>query len=277
MPVEVIDSHTHVVSADIVRYPVAPGIGEEQRWYRDCPVDTEDLLARADGAGVRALALVQAISCYGFDNRYVLDSARAHPGRTVAIGGLRSDDPQAAAALRRDVLEGGARGVRLFAVGGTTAPLDSPAARGVVATAADLDIPVVLLTVAGQVPSVGALVAAFPTVRFVLDHCGFIDLGGDASFSRADALFGLAEARNLHLKVTSMTLRATAHPEALWSTLVSRFGSERLMWGSDYPHTNQPSYGALVDLARETTAGLVDGARADVLAGTARRLWPELG
>jgi predicted TIM-barrel fold metal-dependent hydrolase len=114
-----------------------------------------------------------------------------------------------------------------------------------------------------------------PTARFVLDHCGFADLGGDESFDRAGDLFALASSPNFHLKVSSMSLRATAHPEALWSTLAERFGSERLMWGSDYPHTHEPNYGALVELARTTTSGLNERARIDVLAGTARRLWPE--
>ena len=275
MPVEVIDSHTHVLSADHDRYPVTPGIGEEQSWHREHPVDVEGLLGYADAVGVRALALVQALSCHGYDNRYVLDSARAHPGRTVAIGAVRPDDPHAVESLRRDVIDGGARGVRVFAVGGTTTPLDHPDVRAIVATAGDLDIPVVLLINASQVPSVLDLVSTFPAVRFVLDHCGFADLGGDASFDRAAALFALAESRNLHLKVSSMTLRSTEHPEALWTALAARFGSERLMWGSDYPHTHEPNYAALVELARDTTAGLTERARADVLAGTARRLWPE--
>jgi len=42
---------------------------------------------------------------------------------------------------------------------------------------------VLLITVA-QLPSVLDLVSAFPAVTFVLDHCGFADLGGDASFDR---------------------------------------------------------------------------------------------
>jgi len=275
MLVEVIDSHTHVVSADHVRYPVTPGVGEEQSWHRDHPVDAEGLLALAEAAGVSGLAFVQALSCHGYDNRYVLDSARAHPGRSVAIGAARPDDPHAVAALRRDVIDGGARGVRVFAVGGATGPLDHPEVRAITATAGDLGIPVVLLTNAAQLPSVRNLVTAFPAVSFVLDHCGFADLGGDTSFDRAGELFALSESRNLHLKVSSMTLRSTEHPAVLWSTLVARFGSERLMWGSDYPHTHEPSYAALVELALETSAGLSERARADVLAGTARRLWPE--
>jgi predicted TIM-barrel fold metal-dependent hydrolase len=253
MRFDVIDTHTHVVSTDTVRYPVASEVEGEQGWHRDHPVDTEGLLALADAAGVRGIALVQALSCYGFDSRYVLDSARAHPGRTVAVGSVRPGDPDATATLRRDVTERGARGVRVFAVGGMTAPLDDPDSRAIVVTAADLGIPVVLLIISAQLVAVRALVDEFPSVPFVLDHCGFADLSGDASFSRAADLFALADATNLHLKVSSISLQATEHPEALWATLAARFGSSRLMWGSDYPHTNQPDYAALVELARTTT------------------------
>jgi L-fuconolactonase len=276
MATELIDTHTHVVSRDTVRYPVASEVEGEQGWHRDHPVDTEGLLALADAAGVRGVALVQALSCYGFDSRYVLDSARAHPGRAIAVGSVRVDDADAATMLRRDV-EHGARGVRIFAVGGMTAPLDDPGVRTIVATAADLGIPVVLLIISAGLVSVRPLVDAFPSVPFVLDHCGFVDLGGDARFPAAGELFALADLTNLNLKVSSICLQATEHPEALWATLVARFGSERLMWGSDFPHTNQPSYAALVELARTTTEGLSDDARDEVLAGTARRLWPALG
>ena len=275
MAIEVIDTHTHVVSADTVRYPVASEIEGEQGWHREHAVDTEGLLALADAAGVRGVALVQALSCYGFDSRYVLDSARAHPGRAVAIGSVRAGDPDATATLRRDVTEHGARGVRIFAVGGMTAPLDDPGVRTIVATAGDLGIPVVLLIISAGLASVRALVDEFPSVPFVLDHCGFVDLSGDEFFPRAGEVFALADAPNVHLKVSSISLQATEHPEALWATLVARFGSPRLMWGSDFPHTNQPSYAALVELARATTEGLSDDARREVLSGTARRLWPD--
>ena len=102
MATEVIDTHTHVVSSDTVRYPVASEVEGEQGWHRDHPVDTEGLLALADTAGVRGVALVQALSCYGFDSRYVLDSAREHPGRTIAVSSVPVDDADAATVLRRD-------------------------------------------------------------------------------------------------------------------------------------------------------------------------------
>ena len=273
---DIVDAHTHIVSHDLGRYPINPGVDEEHGWHRDHPVDADELVGLAAAAGVRGVALVQAISCHGYDNRYVLDSARLHPGRTIAIGAVQPDHPGAAASLRRDVIEGGMHGVRLFSVGGATAPLDHPDMRGIVSAAADLGVPVVLLAVASQLPSVRPLVEAFPAVSFVLDHCGFADLGGDASFPRAADLFSLADLANLSCKVSSITLQATEHPRALWAALVSRFGSDRLMWGSDFPHTNQPDYAGLVDLARRTTEGLDPAARADVLGASASRMWPAL-
>ena len=193
----------------------------------------------------------------------------------MAIGVVRPRrSPKAIVSLRRDATRRGARRAG-FSVGGATAPLDRPDVRAITATVGELDIPVVLLITVAQLPSVLDLVRACPAVSFVLDHCGFADLGGDESFDRAPELFALAESRNLHLKVSSMTLRSTEHPEALWSTLAARFGSERLMWGSDYPHTHQPSYAALVELARDTTAGLSEKREQTCSPARCSPLWPE--
>jgi predicted TIM-barrel fold metal-dependent hydrolase len=78
------------------------------------------------------------------------------------------------------------------------------------------------------------------------------------------------------LKVSTINLRSVADPAALWAALVESFGADRLMWGSDHPHTDGPGYAPLVDLARASTAGLAAADRHAVLAGTAVRLWPGL-
>ena len=121
-------------------------------------------------------------------------------------------------------------GVRLFPVGGATASLDHPDVRAITAVAAELAIPVVLLAVAGQIASVRPLVEAFPTVPFVLDHCGFADLSGGTDFSAAGELFALADLANLSCKVSTITLQSTQHPHALGGALGSRFGPARRTW-----------------------------------------------
>lgn len=268
----IVDTHTHVVSSDLDRYPINPGVADEQGWHRDHPIDTEGLLELGAAHGVSSIALVQAISCHGFDNRYVLDSARANPGRTIAVVAADPTKSAMADALRNDVAAG-AQGVRVFSVGGTTASLDDPGVRAVAAAAGDLGIPVVLLAIANQLPSVGPLVSAFPSVRFVLDHCGFVDLS--QAFAQAEPLFALADVANLALKVSSITLQSTDQPAQLWTQLVARFGAERLMWGSDFPHTHEPGYGGLVELARSSTAHLSPADRTAILAATAKGLWPQ--
>jgi predicted TIM-barrel fold metal-dependent hydrolase len=276
MSIAVVDSHTHVVSADRVRYPVTPAVDEELAWHHERPTDVEALLELASQSGVRGVALVQALSCHGYDNRYVLDGAAAHRDHAVAIVAVRLGDPTASEQLRRHGTEDGARGVRLVVANPTSSAIDRTEAGAVVMVADDLDLPVVLLGVAPQLASIPDLVTAFPAVRFVLDHCGFADVSGDTTFPHAADLFALAKFDNLYLKVSSITLRSTAHPEMLWSALVERFGSHRVMWGSDYPHTNGDGYRALVDSARATTDHLASSEQADVLANTASGLWPEL-
>ena len=271
---EIYDTHTHVVSGDVGRYPLVATTDDSQSWHRDRPVDAEELLALADAAGVHQVAFVQAISCYGDDNRYALASARRHHARTVAVGTVSTDHPDAVASLRRDVLEFAMRGVRIFSPDPSAAPFAAPPMRRVVPAAADLAIPVVVLALPHQLASVRMLVTAFPSVSFVLDHCGFADFTGAPPFADADDLFALARATNVVCKVSSINLQATAEPRALWRTLVDRFGSHRLMWGSDHPHTPAPDYATLVDLARTTTDALGRGERTDVLAATAQRIWP---
>jgi L-fuconolactonase len=274
-PLDLIDAHTHVVSGDGDRYPMHSSVGADQEWHRERPVDTDALLSEADAAEVRGVVLVQSLSCHGYDNRYVLDSARRFGGRAVAIGAADPADPDAVASLRREVIEGGMRGVRLSPQGETPS-FDHPSIRALAAEAADLDVPVVLIGGPVQLPSVKRLAAILTTVRFVVDHCGFADLHGDATFPGAGPLLALSESPNVVCKVSSINLQGTAHAQALWSSLVAHFGSERLLWGSDYPHSDGPGYAELVRLACTTTEGLGAREQADVLGGAARRLWPSL-
>lgn len=276
---DVVDAHTHIVSADVARYPLAPpvpGTEQEQDWHRTHPVDAEAMLSLAAAAGVRGVAFVQSISCHGFDNRYVLDAAAAHHGRAIAVGAVHVDDPDAPALVQRLVADHGMHGVRVMAAG-VHEPIDTGAARGVVRAASDTGIPVVLLAIASQLASVPSLVRAFPEVTFVLDHCGFADLTGAPALARAGALLALADSSNVVLKVSSITLQSVPEPASVWPALVSRFGADRLLWGTDHPHTHDRSYAGLVDLARTSTAPLAEPDRALVLAGTARRVWPAFG
>ena len=113
-----IDTHTHVVAADEERYPLDPS-GMTEPWYRDDPCSVERLLSFMDESEVAGAVLVQGISAYGFDNRYALDSARAHPDRCTSVVYLDVAAPDAVATLRGNVRSDGAGGLRWVAFGDT--------------------------------------------------------------------------------------------------------------------------------------------------------------
>src|SRR5436190_20649364 len=75
----VVDTHTHVISPDQVRYPLAPVGGKQSDWSAHHPTDHDTLLRSMDDAGIERAMVVQASTAYGNDNRYAADAVRAHP------------------------------------------------------------------------------------------------------------------------------------------------------------------------------------------------------
>jgi predicted TIM-barrel fold metal-dependent hydrolase len=55
--------------------------------------------------------------------------------------------------------------------------------------------------------------------------------------------------------------------------LAESFGTERILWGSDYPQTAHDTYAGLVDLATTAFAGLSPAEQAAVLWDNTRRLF----
>ena len=231
-----IDTHTHVVADDEERYPLDPS-GMTEPWYRDDPCSVERLLELMDEADVAGAVLVQGISAYGFDNRYALDSARAHPDRCTSVVYLDVTAPDAATTLRSNVRQDGARGLRWVAFGDTQLTEPRLLWDEVVALA----IPVVVTVLAEKLPELHAAIFTLPDVPLALDHCGFADFAQGVP----DALAALTAHRRLHLKVSTIALdRIAEHGDVRdgLAELAACFGSDRLMWGSDYSQTHDRPY-----------------------------------
>src|SRR6266581_787111 len=73
----VIDTHAHVIAPDTKRYPLTPLGGHQSDWSRERPVSFERMIADMDEAGIARAALVQASTCYGYDNSYLADAVAA--------------------------------------------------------------------------------------------------------------------------------------------------------------------------------------------------------
>jgi len=118
-----------------------------------------------------------------------------------------------------------------------------------------------------------------PDLRVVIDHAAKPDIAADAWQPWADGLARLADETQAVCKLSGLLTEAGPAPRPpatrRWSRQVlSCFGAERVMWGSDWPVLELAS--TYADWWHETRAALADldsAGRAAVLGGTARRVY----
>jgi sugar/nucleoside kinase (ribokinase family) len=103
-----IDAHAHLVTDDPAYLAHKP----PEHLMR-----AEDLLDSLHANGLHAAVAVQRAHVYGYDNSYVLDSARHHPDRLRAMCVIDAQAPDADKTVH-DLADRGAAAIRLTAPGG---------------------------------------------------------------------------------------------------------------------------------------------------------------
>ena len=278
----VIDVHPHVISTDVARYPRDPLGGSQSDWSRDRPVSAEQMAAAMDEAGVARSALVQAATCYGYDNSYLADAVAAHPARFAGVFSVDVFREDAAERIRHWMGKG-LHGLRVFIAGHTMAAkdarLDDPRSFPAWQLAGELGLTVSVQLRAAGLPQLEAVIARFPRVRILLDHMARPLIEDGPPYAQAASLFALARHPNLFLKLTTHNLRESkkgkATPESFFARVVDEFGARRLAWGSNYPASEGTLAGLLAD-ARAALAGLPQSDRDWIFSGTAGSLYPSL-
>jgi predicted TIM-barrel fold metal-dependent hydrolase len=277
---EIVDIHPHVIASDNERYPFAPLGGTLSAWARERPVDAAGMLAEMDAAGIRRAVLVQAATAYGYDNTYAADSAAAHPGRFLFAGIIDVLAPGAATVIEQLVRDRRMAGFRIFSDGSTLDTwLEDPVTYGAWEAARALGITICLQTGFESLAILGRMLARFPDVNVVLDHCAWPPVDDGPPYVAAEPFFALADHPNLYLKLTEALLRdlddGRSTSQAFLEALVTRFGAQRIAWGSNYPSSAGPLV-RLRDLAFERLAFLSDADRHAILCDTAVTLYPQL-
>lgn len=254
------DTHVHVF--DPARYPYAGS-----RSYTPPSATAAQLAGVAARLGVERVVVVQP-SCYGHDNAAVLDAVR-QLGLTHARGVVALDE--ASLHDRTSDIEAfhraGVRGVRLNGSVNDLGDGDAIAAHmaRLQTATAHLGWHVQMYMPVSTVKAIAPAIAAFK-MPVVLDHFGGLDASSCVQGSPdVDTLLHLLRTGNLYLKL-SAPYRVAGSKAGVGQALadvVRRFAQaapDRLLWGSDWPHTGGAGRRAGAVTYRDT--GLGNGARA---------------
>jgi predicted TIM-barrel fold metal-dependent hydrolase len=256
-PFKMFDTHAHFYTNEPDKYPFnATGAryGAEKMIAKVAarPMNPKAVFAFWDQVGVEMGTGVQYNSTYGTDNSYLLDMSLQHPDRILPVVILAPTDAKTPATLQKFAKESRLAGVRFTGAPnaqGETLYL-SDAAKDTWAAANELGISIVLMPLGNQIPLALKKVAEFadryPNVKIAMDHIGFPrpELLPD-TFGLTPEHMALAAHKNVYYKLTSFLIsemeagaKAANKPmvelKPFLQHMVSVFGADHLMWGSDY-------------------------------------------
>jgi predicted TIM-barrel fold metal-dependent hydrolase len=128
-------------------------------------------------------------------------------------------------------------------------------------------------------PQLQILLARYPTVRIVIDHCLGVSLESGPPYPDAEVLFSLARHDNIYLKLTPIIInkarQGAAAPKTFFPRVVAEFGAGRIAWGSNFP-ANAGTLAELLQSSREALAFAPDSEREAIFYKTAELLYPAL-
>lgn len=244
LPPGACDCHTHVVG-DAACYPMVA-----DRQYTPAPASHEAIVAHLQGLGLQRCVIVQP-SFYGTDNRYMLDSLQRlrGAGRGVAVLDETVDDVTLA-----ELHAGAIRGVR---VNLESAGLRDPSAvEGPLRRWADrlaplgwhLQLYAAHTTIAALAPVLSRL-----PIPVVLDHFAMVPAHEPMDAAAVRGVLELVGSGKAYVKLSAPYRVAAQDPVVAAADLAHAFveaNPQRVLWGSDWPHTNREPGKAAHDVSR---------------------------
>lgn len=251
----VVDSHVHAWGppSDVHPWTNEKLIETMDEYAVDIVYTSEKLLADMEVCGIdEAVVVGHAVGDFD-DNWYVTDAV----GRHERLHGVALVDPlqkNAATTLRGLMDVDGMLGVRLGVNSphdtlwhdfdsGATWLRDAVDERAFFCAARETGAVVHLLADVDQLALVEELVATYPQISFVVDHLMRPDPASSPTEPPFSRVLELSEYENVGMKVSAVPLLSTrefpyddVHDHV--RDVVSTFGRERTMWGSDFPNSS---------------------------------------
>lgn len=267
----IIDSHVHIWAND----PAFPWADEAT----DIPRYTahpQTLIESMQKESIAGAVLVQYIG-YRWNNAYVAQALKNFPEKFMGVCRVNPEDPAAPDQLSEWTELHGFHGVRISPEPDARGDwFRGPLMRPFFQRAANLNIPIVILTKPSRLPDLLELLDEVPDVDVVLDHiadCNVIEI------SHQKMLYALAQHPRVFLKTGHVWANsATGYPwrdqHALLKYVGELFGAERIMWGSDWSFClRSATYAQSLAYLRDEIDFLSQAELTWILGGTALRLW----
>ena len=278
----IVDVHPHIVSTDTVKYPITPIGGVRSDWSAERSIDAEEMIVAMADAGVDKMAMVHSSTTYGFNCDYVADAVARYPKQFTGVFSIDVTAADASEKMRY-WFSRGCTGQRIFTRGSTMkeawVALDDPKLFPCYETAEELGIAVAVNPQVPKFYELEAILKQFPKVNFILENMGKSDFTDGAPFNNARPLFELARFPNLYLKIkTDQNVEASkgkSTPETQFAKVVSVYGADRMMWGSNYP-ANEGSLKEVTELAKRCYSSLSQSDQDWIMGKTALKLYPAL-
>ncbi|MGI8981716.1 MAG: amidohydrolase family protein [Pirellulaceae bacterium] len=277
-----IDAHSHIWSPETDKWPLANG---KTRADLDPPSFTPaELLKLAHSVGVGRVVLIQHTLYHGYDNTYLLDAAKSHPGVFAVTGMVNDTKPEPGKAMR-ELHKKGVKAFRITSRPGIGASggekwLSGPGMAEMWKTAAETGQVMACLIDAKDLPGVDAMCKKNPGTTVVIDHFARIGVDGTVHEEDLKQLCALAKHKKTYVKLSAYYALGKKKPPYLDLApmirgLLDAFTPDRCMWASDAPYQTQGdnTYQASIELIRDKLDFLSAGDKDKLLTKTAEGVY----
>lgn len=231
-----VDCHAHII--DPSRFPYEDGPGYRPKANE---VGTpEAYIAALDRADISYALLVQP-SCYGFDNSALLDTMRRFPGRFKSIGMVA---PTVNDEELLSLAAAGIVGIRFNLVSYDPNVFHRKETAGLLQRIREIDWFVEVVADDAQWQHAGVMLRN-SGVKVLVDHFGMHAISSDVNQTGFQAVLELGRSPNAVVKLTtpfSLGLSRSEHHlvQPFVESLLEVYGTERCIWGSDWPFLTVP-------------------------------------
>jgi predicted TIM-barrel fold metal-dependent hydrolase len=266
----ILDPHVHVWIND-PRYPWAPETAEPPT--HDATPQT--LLGLMQANGVDRTVLVQFIG-YRWDNRYTLDTMKAHAPFFQAVARVNPVDPAAPDQLDR-LVDQGFHGVRLSPAGDASGDwIRGELMLPLWKRAEALKSPMQIYAPITRMTDLVGLIERCPDLDIVIDHMADCPIDQPQELEK---LIALARFPRVFVKISHIwSISRQTYPwldaQEYVKRLYAAFGPQRLMWGTDWPVCNGwTTYDRTLSVVRDEMPFLNEDDKSWILSKTVARLW----